>query len=285
MGILAGLLLAFPLMWLILMSIKQFESNKLQEAHFLPMLPESERRSSLTYWRICESAKDCDAELVCFKKGFSRFGICTDSQCIRDTDCPAGLACLPGKPVDSERLVRTCRLIGRRKEGEICHPLAEGVEEACEAGLLCQWRCGRPCQVNDASSCPEGLFCRVGTERLASCVPSCTARSCPAGQQCIPRKDTEQGESLCGHLEGLDCRQDPCPQGQKCTVFEVPQRPWELRTACVQYCLSGSPCPLGDVCVDYKCRKSCEPEGPASCGPGFACGQNSPKDPWSCIPG
>lgn len=274
--VLASVLLVLPMAGVIFVSMQPRAVPEVQDANVLPMLTEDARRSLLTYQRECRSDADCEPPLGCFMAGHSGLAYCTDSNCAQDTDCPEGFACVRLKSTLGKNPVRVCSLLGHRKEGEVCWVPAHSLEDACDRGLSCQWRCGRPCRVDDPSSCPAGFFCLDGREGLPSCMPTCEGRSCPEGQECIPRGIEEDGVSVCGRVEGPDCRKDPCPEGLYCDVFEVPQRPWEMRTQCIQWCKQDSDCPEGISCLVYECRKPCDPQSPSSCGPGLTCGHHHP---------
>lgn len=285
LGVLACVLISLPMAGLLLMVMRQRDVPVAREMGLVPLLSPDVRRSLLTYQRDCRSDTDCEPPLGCFMAGYSGLAYCTDSECMRDSDCSEGFACVSLKSSVGRALVRMCSLVGHRKEGEKCRVPAHSLEDACAPGLLCQWRCGRPCKVDESSSCPVGFFCSEGREGPPSCMPTCEGRSCPEGQQCIPRGAAEEGVSVCGRVEGPDCRRTPCAKGQYCKVFEVPQRPWEVRTECAQPCDKSSRCPEGTACLSHECRKPCEPEAPQTCGSGLTCGRHHPLEPWYCIPG
>ncbi len=285
LDVLTCILVLLPMGGLLFVAMLPRGRPAAQEAVILPVLSLDVRRSLLTYQRDCRSDADCEPPLGCFMAGHSGVSYCTDSTCAQNTDCLEGFACIPLKSTTGKSLVRRCSLVGHRKEGEVCRVPAHGLEDACEQGLSCQWRCGRLCRLNDPAGCPDGFFCLEGREGPPSCMPTCEGRPCPAGQQCIPRGIEEDGVSVCGRVEGPDCRRDSCPRGQYCDVFEVPQRPWEVRTRCMQLCKKESDCPEESTCLAHQCRKPCDPREPSACGPGLTCGHYQPADPWYCIPG
>jgi hypothetical protein len=280
--VLPCVLLPLPLAALLFISMNGPMLRAQQGPTLIPMLRPDERRALLTYERRCRSDEDCEPPLGCFVVEHSGMHRCTDSMCGTDEDCPEGFACLPVKTVGEKALVRQCSLIGERREGEICSVLPPTPRLGCERGFLCQGRCGRPCRLDEPMSCPEGFFCSEGPEGPPSCLPTCEGRSCPEGQQCLPRS---RGASLCTWELGEDCRRQPCPKGWLCRLLETPQRPWELRTECRQLCGKDTPCAEGFVCLTYQCRRACDPEDSASCGPGATCERPHPNDPFICMPG
>lgn len=278
-------LLPLPLLGLVYMALRPPPPPRPMEtrANLIPALSLEVLRPLPTYGRLCTTDADCDPQLGCLHIESELRSECTDSRCMDDKDCPEDFTCLAFKTRSGKSLVNRCSLIGERKEGELCEPLARSVRIGCMRGLLCQegW-CGRPCQLDDPSSCPTGSFCAEGSEGLPSCLPTCEGRACPEGQQCTP--DTG-GASFCSQVHGPDCRETPCGKDQLCRLSSPPQRPWEIRTECRQLCDFKSPCPEGFVCLRYECRKACDPQGPPTCGPGLVCGQYKPSDPWYCISG
>ena len=279
---LLGILIPLPLVWLLWLTWQKPQQPS-PVATFIPMLQPDHRRALLTYQRDCHSDAECDPPLGCISSSISQARYCTDSMCETDAQCPDGFACAPLKTLEGNRFVRACTLIGERKEGERCAVLPSNLQEGCTQGLLCQGRCGRPCQLDNPSSCPEGFFCSEGRQGPASCLPTCEGRMCPEGQQCI-----SQGRrgSICATVHGEDCLQQPCPEGQKCVTLEPFHRPGEAWRECRQPCggTSDSPCPEGTVCHLYQCIKTCEPEAVSSCEPGFTCTRRHDTEPWRCIP-
>jgi hypothetical protein len=280
---LACVFLLLPLVWL--MSIAMPWTNNTQgqwSEKLIPMLSPEVRQSLLTYRRDCRTDADCEPPLGCLIKSSSQLHTCLDSTCETDKQCDEGFSCAPLKTASGNAIVRTCALVGERKEGEQCGVLAAVQRDGCERGLLCQGRCGRPCRLDAPSSCPEGFFCSEGREGPPSCLPTCEGRSCPEGLECIQRG---KGASVCARMHGDDCRKNPCPKMHRCRVIEPPQRPWELRTECMRICDKDSSCPAGSFCHAFVCRKPCDPLVPENCGQGFTCGRHYPGDPWYCIPG
>jgi hypothetical protein len=284
--VLTCILLPLPVVALILMSVWRPTPPVALDTKtaLIPMLDVGVRRALGTYERSCTEDAECDAPLVCLRIESELRSECTDSRCMEDKDCPEGFACLPLKTRNGKALVRRCSLIGNRKEAEKCEPLALSLHLGCERGLLCQagW-CGRPCRLDDPSSCSTGFFCSEGHEGPPSCLPTCEGRTCPEGQQCLA---VSGGASLCRQMQGPDCRRTPCPEGHTCKLLSPPQRPWELRTECRRDCDFKTPCPEGFACYHFECRQKCDPRGPSTCGPGQICGQRSPTNPWYyCLPG
>lgn len=275
-------LLPLPLAGLLLVGKSWPGKPQHQFDNTLPMLSLEERKSRLTYQHACDTDADCESPLGCFILGPSRRFLCLDSTCLTDQQCEEGFSCVPLKTASGKAMVRICSLVGTRKEGERCTVLAIVQEDACERGLLCQGRCGRPCRLDDPSSCPEGFLCSEGREGPPSCLPTCEGRPCPEGLRCLSRG---KRASVCGRVHGEDCRKNKCPPMHLCRVLEPPQRPWELRTECTRVCDKDSSCPAGHFCHQYLCRKPCVPESPETCGPGLTCGRHHPLDPWYCIPG
>lgn len=265
------------------MAMPQPHPRVMPGTNLVPVLGLDARRSLPTYERSCTQDADCDPPLGCLRIESELRSECTDSRCMQDSDCPEEFSCVPVKTRSGKALVRRCSLIGDRKEGEMCEPLARSPRLGCTRGLLCQegW-CGRPCRPDAPSSCPTGAFCSDGHDSPPSCIPTCEGRSCPEGQQCTSE---EGGASFCAQLLGPDCRVTTCPERHVCRLMSPPQRPWEMRTECRRRCDARKPCPQGNVCLRYECRQTCDPEAAATCGPGLICGQYKPSDPWYCMAG
>jgi hypothetical protein len=280
---LLGILIPLPLLGLLWLTWHKPQPQPMPGANFIPMLSLEQRRALLTYRRHCKADTECDPPLGCFYNALSRDRYCMDSICDGDEHCPDGFACRPVKTFSGTRLIRTCILVGERQEGERCSIRPYGTQEACMRGLLCQGRCGRPCQLDEPTSCPEGFFCSEGTQGPPSCLPTCEGRTCPEGQQCISRG---RSGSICARLHGEDCLQRPCPSGQECITLEPYHRPGELWRECRQPCdnLTLPRCPEGSVCYLYQCIRTCDPEAPSSCAPGFTCGRSHDTEPWRCRP-
>jgi len=286
-----GLFLILPLVWMLYMAMFR-QGTDTPRAQYkrapVPMLSPEQRRGLLTYERDCDSDADCEPPLRCFFSTRSMSRYCSDSRCVTDMQCQEGFVCRTQTTLSNEDPIRVCSLVGVRKEGEAClgHPSTR--DHACEKDLLCQERCGRPCQMDEPSSCPEGFFCHDGPENGPSCLPTCEGRTCPEGQRCVVL-DKPQSEgrhaSLCARLYGQDCRQNPCPQGQRCRLYSYPVPADTVWMECIASCGEGSPpCPEGTICHMYQCLKACAPENPSSCEPGFACHRKSAQEPWRCVP-
>lgn len=283
--ILPCIVLPLPLVGLVLVAMQRPQAPTPLETktHLLPMLPVDALRALPTYGRLCNTDANCNPPLGCLFIESELRSECTDSRCMEDKDCPEGFSCLDHKTRSGKALVRRCSLIGERKEGETCEPLARSLRLGCARGLLCQegW-CGRPCRPDAPSSCPTGSFCADGRNGPPACIPTCKGRSCPEGQRCT---SDEGGASFCALPPDPDCRETPCAKDHFCRLMSPPQRPWELRTECRRKCDSKKPCSEGYVCLRYECRQACDPHAPASCGPGLMCGQYKPSDPWYCMAG
>ncbi len=283
----AFLVLAVSLPLVIIVTWMRMESRsngpEEQDKNIIPVLPQEVRRTLPTFARDCKRDTDCDPPLGCFIKGSTGLHRCFDSDCETDAQCEANESCVPLKLDSGKAMVRLCSLVGERKEGELCEILPLVPEDACTRGLLCQGRCGRPCQLGDAGSCPEGSFCVEGREGPPSCLPTCEGRACPDGLTCMPRG--QKKASLCARMAGPDCRVDACEAQHRCRILEPPGRPWDLRTECRRMCDYRTPCPEGFFCRHFGCMKSCAPQEPNTCGPGLVCGHHHPNEPWYCIPG
>lgn len=247
----------------------------------LPMIPLEEGRRLLTYEHSCRNNEDCEPPLRCVYNTRRGERYCTASTCMNDQHCPEGFACRALLTDDERALVRICSLVGLRKEGEKCEFLPSTPETGCEQGLLCQGWCGRPCTMDDSSSCPQGFLCADGPNG-ASCLPTCKNRTCPDGQQC-----TDFGEhvSVCATVHGQNCHLTPCPEGQRCHTEGISNRSDAVWMSCLAPCGGNKPpCPNGLVCDVFRCRQSCDPNGPNTCGPHRHCGRHSESRPWTCIP-
>jgi hypothetical protein len=288
-GVLA-LLMALPLGWLLYLSMFRQGTNVhgTQGKAPVPMLSPEQRRSLLTYERSCKSDADCELPLRCFfsTRALSRY--CSDSKCVTDMQCQEGFACRTQTMLDNGDPIRVCSLVGVREEGEQCTAHASSRDDACGPGLRCNSRCGRPCKVEDPSSCPEGFFCHEGSAEGPSCLPTCEGRTCAEGQRCVALdRPSLKGRhaSICATTYGQDCTQNPCPQGQFCLQQTHPQPADAVWMQCTRGCGTNPQlCPEGTVCHQYRCHKACTPEDPSSCEPGFACHRKTPKEPWRCVP-
>jgi hypothetical protein len=283
-AVLGGLLLPVPLVLVLASGFFPGPSDETSGGkHMSPMLSAEERLRLQTYHRECLRQEDCEPPLGCLLD--TRYGwfYCADSECVTDAQCPEGFACLPQPTSEQGPLVRYCIPPGMRKEGESCVPIPRTPDKACMSGLLCGdgW-CGRPCQPDKPSSCPEGFFC-ADTIPGPACRPTCDGRACPEGQQCI--HDTG-GASACAVVYGQNCEQKPCAEGRKCMAVFAPgkenpgQHVW---MECFPQCNKGlPPCPDGFMCEGRTCRKACDPNGPNVCDPGYSCQSRYAQQPWLC---
>ena len=285
-----GLLLVLPLAWLFHVAAfgKEADEPRAQRKAPVPMLSNEQRRSLLTYGHHCEADNDCESPLRCFFSTHTMSRYCTDSRCVTDRQCQEGFVCRTQTMTLNGAPIRVCSLAGERKEGEGCMEHSSSNDSACEKGLLCQSRCGRPCQPEDPSSCPEGFFCQEGPADGPSCLPTCEGRTCPDGQRCVAldRPPLEgRHASICATVYGRDCQQYPCPQDQLCLLQTAPQPADAVWMQCISACGSGAPpCPEGSVCHQHRCYPACTPEDASSCEPGFTCHRKADKEPWRCVP-
>lgn len=278
---LLGLLLPLPLAWLLYTAMSGHDASlpSPQGKVLIPMLAPEERLRLRTHEQDCITDADCESPLRCFFNVRTQVRSCTDSTCMTDLHCADGFACRTLGTDSGKARVRACSLVGVRKEGEECVELPSIREEGCEKGLLCHGFCGRPCRLDEPSSCPEGYFCDDGDDG-PSCLPTCEGRSCPEGQRCVPRAGRA---SVCATVYGQDCERTSCPQELDCSVSTYPWRPGKIWMECLRACGENHPpCPEGTVCHLYQCHKSCGPEDSSACGPGFVC---SRREPRICVPG
>jgi hypothetical protein len=281
LAILLGLLLPAPLAWLFHLTVAGAGAGEPRRARAAPMLSTEERRGLMSYERGCATGDDCEPPLGCFTNPRAMARYCTDSRCLTDSHCPEGFVCRMMKTEGDGPPVRLCALVGVRKEGEACARMPPSREFGCERELLCQGRCGRPCQLDAPANCPEGFFCRDGLEG-PSCLPSCEGRSCPAGQRCVR---FDEGISVCAEVHGQDCQQAPCPEGQRCFVHSPVARPGEVWMGCLVPCdAEGPACPEGLLCHSRFCRRACDPGVPDTCGPHYQCARHADTEPWTCRP-
>lgn len=289
LAVLFSILLVLPLAWLsfTLLFGRGTTTSHAQGSTLVPMLSPEERHRLLTYERDCDTDADCEPPLRCFFSTRSMSRYCSDSRCVTDLQCKEGFACRTQTTTHSGDPLRVCSLVGSRQEGEECLEHASTTDYACAKDLLCQGRCGRPCQVDEPSSCPKGFFCHEGAEG-PSCLPTCEGRTCPEGQQCVvlerPRLQGRQ-VSRCATVYGQDCGQNPCLQGQHCLQHEFPRHPEAVWMECSPHCGENAPpCPEGTVCAMRQCLESCAPEDPSACAPGFVCHRKTVQEPWRCVP-
>lgn len=284
LAVLLGLLLTLPLAWLLGMSVKGPGAGSIrrpEQTNLVPVLTAEERHRLLTYERDCRTDADCEPSLRCFYNERISKRFCTDSKCMTDMQCSEDFACRAFTTENGKDQIRGCALVGTRKEGEPCRRLPDTREEGCERGLLCQTRCGRPCQLDEPSSCPTGFFCDDGPDG-PSCLPRCDGLTCPEGQHCV---EVAKDVSICASIHGPDCKRTACPQGQDCLVHASLPPGNEVWMECLSRCADSEPrCPEGTACYLYQCRPSCDPQAPSACPPGFACGRQEPSQPWVCLP-
>ena len=278
------LLLLLPLAWLLSTALSG-HGPSLVLPHgkaLVPMLSHEERLRLRTYDYECRTDADCDQPLRCFFNMLVHHSYCADSTCMTDAHCPEGFTCQTWATHSRKDQLRICSVVGVRKEGEVCLMLPREREDGCERGLVCRDRCGRPCRLEDPSTCPSGYFCEDDPSG-PSCQPTCEGRTCPEGQRCVSRGERI---SICAQVLGQDCQLNACPQGQGCSVHEYPEHSHAVWMECLQSCdMQGGPtCPEGTFCYLYQCRKSCTPQDSSVCGPWFGCGRNHPSMPWACVP-
>jgi hypothetical protein len=286
LGVLVGLLLPLPFMfdhcgaWL---QKHPIQAMMPQGAKLVPILAQDERDALLTYGRSCQDPKDCDPPLACLSLVPGGERVCADSSCRTDLQCKQEFTCRTRQAPGNGPLVRRCVLIGVRKEGQPCIDTAREKEFACGQGLLCGGgSCGRPCQLEVPSSCPEGFVCRAGPE-TPSCQPFCRGGDCPEGQECL-RAGT--GEAECMAVIGENCQRRPCPEGQQCKVvgYTPEAEVWSATMECMTPCDGAHPCPEGSMCFQGGCRRTCGPDAQEVCGPGRQCTQYLSKQLWLCEP-
>src|SRR5262245_53333312 len=175
--------------------------------------------------------------------------------------------------------------MGGVKEKGFCSTHPFGLDDACEAGLLCVLgRCGRPCSPDGGVRCPEGGSC-TETENGWGCFPSCRQSGCGAGETCVELRD---GKSVCVHQQGENCFQQPCPAGEDCRFFFSRNRGV---FTCRRRCNPAVPeeCSPGFVCgapggPRSHCYRSCNPQDP-KCAEGDYCAPvNEDRSLWACVP-
>jgi hypothetical protein len=241
--------------------------------------------SRVTYHRECRRLTDCEAPLVCFGDIHRQEHYCTDSECVTDAQCLQGQVCQSLAVARGGFRLRRCAAVGVRQEGESCLDPALDPQQGCRPELVCggrAGRCGRPCRLGEAASCPEGFFCG-DVEPEPICLPTCEGRECPPGQQCVHHRD---GVSACAVVHGTNCQQAPCPGGaEECEVNVKSTRPAEVWMRCFPECdRKRSACPDGLVCDRGRCQPPCDPTGPDTCAPGFHCTRRTPRSPYLCEP-
>lgn len=244
-----------------------------------PILTLDERRELMTHERSCKKAEDCEPPLGCLNLG-SGHSICMASECQTDLQCAEEFTCRALKSRGGGPWIHTCIVRGTAEEGEPCSSSYTFQQEAvCRPGLLCNGHCGRPCQLDDSSSCPEGSICLKGREG-PSCMPTCEGRTCPEGQECVPFKD---GSSVCGKIWGENCQRQGCPEGTSCRTSYFPGSPGEISMECIQRCGEGRPpCLEGTLCDQRMCRRPCDEKDAHACGPQEVCSYFPVTRRWLC---
>lgn len=280
-GVLGGLLLAAPLIWIFAKTMVQLpRAPKAEEVRLSPVLTEEARRQLMTYRRDCVHRADCEAPLGCLPNTRERRTYCTDSECETDAQCPERFTCVSLRTVEDGPLVRSCIPEGVRKEGESCIEVPLSQDYACEPGLRCAegW-CGRSCQLDNPATCPEGFFC-ADFSPGPTCRPTCAGRACPDRKACIRDRS---GASVCAVVYGPDCQHQPCPAGKECVEIFASKRPGRVWMHCEPECSKELPsCPQGRICDQGLCLKPCEPSGPEVCDEGFRCQRYVDSQPWAC---
>lgn len=237
-----------------------------------PVFTADQARTLATYGSPCLRPEDCEHPLGCLEVGNTGRGVCLNSLCETSSQCEPGEYCRTFQTMGDGLPLRGCdSLQGERAAGEPCDKGLSLAQDRCMQGLLCNrgW-CGQPCELQEPSSCPEGFFCQQGLDG-PSCVPTCEARSCPEGLQCARESG---GISVCAHLRGSHCSNEPCPQGSRCTFTNrrLAHEGLSLHLECVSPCGEGLPaCPTGRLCVGSRCLRTCDPQGPDTCYPEERC--------------
>jgi hypothetical protein len=245
------------------------QAGTLQGARVVPILAQDERRALLTYGRTCHDEKDCARPLACLNLFPSDEPVCVDSSCMTDLQCKQGFTCRTREALGQGAVVRRCVLIGSQQEGRPCFIGADRPETACAQGLLCgNDHCGRPCTLEEPSSCPEGFVCRAGLDG-PSCHPFCKGGDCPPGQQCVsPGTD----KARCMIVEGDNCQREPCAEGLECKITTTPEKEaWSAGMECLRPCDDKRACPEDSMCFLGGCRRRCGPEAKDVCGPRKRC--------------
>ncbi|XXF78128.1 hypothetical protein P2318_34555 [Myxococcaceae bacterium GXIMD 01537] len=283
LGGLAAVLLPMPLM-LLLGQVMYPRVHEAGAPRVSPILDLEQRTSRVTYRRDCSRSSECEPPLGCLSDASRRAHYCIDSQCETREQCADDQDCRALPTVGGGPLVRRCVPVGVRREGERCIDLPDDKGAACEPGLSCvgtEGFCARACRLDDPATCPEGFFC-ANVEPEPACLPSCTTRGCPEGQECVRYGE---GASVCARVRGPRCQQEPCPDGRKCDLTDEPRLPGHVWFECVERCGDGfPPCPEGRTCDGWSCEPSCSPDAPDVCAEGYRCHQRRPDRPWVCQP-
>jgi hypothetical protein len=276
--VLVGLALPVPLLWIVSLASPTWSSpwDTGKGVRLVPHLTRSKRAELMTYGHTCSKDEECQPPLACFYDHHGSW--CADAQCMTDADCGEGFICEPRASKAGTALVHVCTPIGARKEGEQCEEWPESKDQACEAGLICQEWCGRPCDPSSPQGCPEGFSCRQRREG-AVCLPNCEGYQCPEGQQCIKMNEEV---SACYRVRGTNCDKTPCPEGYRCMAYRT-KKPGVLRMGCDVICTpGGNECPDGTTCFISICLRPCKPGVPDSCSPGATCARLAKDSPWFC---
>lgn len=263
-----GLLLPLPLVFAVgLAFIRKPDPSIHQNQPVAPILSRDEHRKLPSFQRSCRSREDCDPPLACLSIDGAGTNSCVDSECLNDDQCKEGFICRILQSRDNGPLVRTCVPQGGVPEGMLCIEVPANRQGACEPGLICAGWCGRPCRLDDSSSCPTGSFC-ANSLNGPLCLPSCTPDSCPSGQQCIRYNEAI---SFCTTVAGENCQRSPCPEGRKCNYSFSPGQS-RARMECIIPCDEQAPsCPTGSICFSGACRRPCDDGSEAACDPGEQC--------------
>lgn len=234
----------------------------------------------------CRSDSDCPAGTGCVANRETRRFECLASECEEDPHCFPGQVCRPVTTGASGPVIRRCVPAGTRQEGEPCDGLFISEEGACREGLSChRGVCSRPCQLDDAASCPEGHACEEGLNGPA-CFPDCRSRGCAEGQRC---KQLNESDYQClSHTTGT-CPETPCGEGERCNM-RLSQDTGVFWCAVLCNPLREDSCPDGQVCgvggpTISTCYRRCEPSAPDSCGDGWQCTTvTEDMTQWGCRP-
>ncbi len=275
----ASLLLLLPLAFAVGLALSGPRGSRTPEASEVsPVLAPDERRQLLSYGRLCQTPNDCDPPLGCLSPITGGRSICLDSNCMTDLQCQESFTCKTVQPLGGSPLLRRCVLQGSAQEGELCIEYSNAKADVCAPGLVCNGYCGRPCQPEQPSNCPEGFFCGEG-QNGPSCHPTCEGRTCPEGQHCI-----RYGSSLsvCAEIRGANCHERPCPENQRCIKMNSSANKKAIWMECVVPCDESTPCPTGSVCDGSACRRRCRPDAPDTCGPGLKCTEYPVEKLWLC---
>lgn len=213
----------------------------------------------------CRDDADCPRGQFCAFDIFDHVA-CSGHECARDEECRTGFVCRMTWNRTGGRGPRRCILAGKRKEGERCVDLPQSTSEACEPELRCnQLFCGRPCRIDDPSTCPAGYACRKGVDG-ASCLPSCQEGDCPFGETCVSFRTF----SFCAVVTGENCQERPCPAGQECRrVFAG--RSKEMAMGCFFPCDDEKSCPKDLICHFGMCEPRCHMSLDTPCPPATKC--------------